>query len=127
MCLDTKKSFEKQLEWLGKQPPVVTAYKVVYKERRRYLPCCMYGSFYPKKMNRITEVRRTKALTEKSREEYRPYYHLFMNKNVAIRWSWHGTVVVQCEVPKSNITDVGIQDGGSVIVATAFKIIKEIN
>ncbi len=127
MCLDylwTKKDIKK---WLKTQPDTITAYKVVQLKDGIAYPAIYseYGSF--KKHNKIEDDRRTieTMVKGKIRLTYRKYeagYHLFLTPAGAAEWKPDSNryKVLMCKIPKSQITDVGLQKNWTSIITKEF-------
>lgn len=139
MCLHTKCTAKEKREWLKTLPDIIPAYKVVRIKiidgKDRLLPTRFDCSpiFFKRKniLKKITSkisVKQVYTIFDKSGKEvkYIAYYHLFMGKKDAERWSGENNnrKVIKCEVPKDAITEVGFQDG-LAIVTRKFTIVGE--
>lgn len=138
MCLHYVETDISKKRWLGKQPKNIIAYKIMRKKRGKYYPLFTshghgFDSFFPRRMNRIKGNRTTILSWFRlppgchKAAHYAPEYHLFRYKKNAFDWGkYRYAVIVKCEIPKKDITEVGTQDGFKVIVTKAFKIVEEI-
>lgn len=128
MCLDHRKTDEQKNEWLKTRPHKITAYKVVYKKGKHYEAIWNREIFYPKRTNVIDGYRKQIFCSDdENLDAYKPYFHLYTNK----RWAMYvganrNFSVVKCDVLRKDVTAVGQQSEGIVIVAKAFRIKEEI-
>lgn len=127
MCLTTKKTEQEKIEWLKKQPDIITAYKVVKKRTGKLKPLYSATEKGFKRKNHLFPVV-LKYFSEKWQTDmkYIAYFHLFINEDDAVLYNQRPLCakVIKCTVPKKYITDVGYQ-WGRVIVTRQFSIVGE--
>ncbi len=139
MCLSTKWSKKEKEAWLKEQPERVTAYKVVsvgqYRFRPRLKPPYVDEKTRYKRRNLLISTKTgdegktsfTKFRSEKDpghgrSTTYVAYYHLFLSHFDACEWGREvGNIVMTCEIPKKYITEMGTQQGKTVIVTRCFE------
>ena len=136
MCLNSKWDNGKKTNWLKKRPKTITAYKLVDKEDGEYVSFHFPYTYYEsKKMNRVKGTPEPITLSYAALipvNQYVPYYHLYLFKKGAkyLRSRWTGynqnSCIVECQIPKKDITTIGEENAGTVIVTKAFKIVKEV-
>jgi len=154
MCLDSKWSDDKKKEWLESQPKIITAYKVAEISCKRdklleellgiiryktEIVAPFFCDLSYKQKNRIRMKRRKIEIGcnwgLKNPNKYIPYYHLFLNLTDAIAFQTHRNrahhrdidlIVMECKVPKKHITEIGYENGRSVVVTKSFTLVEKI-
>lgn len=130
MCLKIKWT-EKQLnEWLKDKPEIVIAYKVAKMREGKLYPL-FFGKNPFEKENKLDDSyvkEMSKIETADKRSSYKPHYHFFADREAAK--DWHVAelqeVLLKCEIPKTQITAMGIGEGRGdlTIVAKEFTFVK---
>lgn len=139
MCMAFKVKYKEKMSWLKNGKSTITAYKVVNKrDDGRYYPL-VYNTATPFLKTKMTKIKKEPLRklslnfvnsvipnkVFKWNTSYTPYFHLFLQLTDAKNWKMAHNIILECEVPKKEITAGGFQDG-QVIVTKAFKIIGEI-
>jgi hypothetical protein len=136
MCLTNIWSKEKQDKWLKKQRTTIRAYKVVYISGDGHPLPLYYARPNEEPFSKVNDQRNyTPSICYAySPDEYRsiPYeahFHLFLHKTDATEWAQYTPLenccVLRCSIPKADITEIGIQDGFTVIVTKCFKFVEK--
>lgn len=134
MCLDVIYSKKEKNEWLRKQPSIITGYKIVSPNDTGIESVCMpegSNKYLFKKINIIEEEVVFKYFS--GIEQYRPYFHLFLNKVDAENWNiiklrekygGKSLILLKCEIPKRAITAIGEDNPGIAIITKEFTFIE---
>ncbi len=130
MCLDSKRTYEKQKEWLKNKPKTITAYKVVKITKGRVSPPIFdaYGPY--KKTNIIDTYPRIKTFYSKgysvTMRKYQAAFHLFLTKRGAEAWRNKSLnqIILKCSIPKKSVVAIGKQCRLATIVAKEFTFVE---
>ncbi len=147
MCIQSKFLAKDRKQWLKKQPETITAYKLVEVKHEYDIPGKRLFPFFVsrcipfKRTNSIREVKKTGragTLTRRAGTHfysndgnfcyYIAYYHLFANREDLVSFISESqyedqATIVECQVPKEFITDIGMQWNRETIVTRQFTIV----
>jgi len=117
-------SLEKTKEWFKDKPDNITAYKVVEIKDGKVFP-----SFFNEKSFKKTNKLKKRSISQRTQADichsfYQPYYHFFLDRRDAKGWAWGCETVLECTVPKDQITVVGRQADSLAIVAKEFTFVE---
>ncbi len=140
MCLNKIYSVEAKEEWMEDKPDNITAYKVV-----KVIEGTVHPPIYPEhgpyaKTNDMENILKHhsfwmhcdegEAAVIKADNDvfYEPLYHLFLTREGAEDWrrEFNLSVVVlvlECSIPKSAITNIGIQEDHEAVIAREFTFV----
>lgn len=110
MCLYRKWTSTEVSDWQKRQPDIIIAYKVVKTNGNKIYPIYFYNHDKPFQKNNILEEKEEEISTSNKDSVYLPYYHVFAHRKDALNWaSVDNEIVLECEIPKNQITAIGTQ------------------
>lgn len=125
MCLEYKYTKKELKEWLKEQPEMITAYKLVTFSNGRIYPWVQGKTPFERDnlLKKEWKWSSKKYVEVDCHDKYMAYYHLLLNKESLLRYFGVFSDVVECQIPKKYVTDMGVQWNLETVITRGFTIV----